>query len=326
MEILILQYALAALICMWWIKPFKMISFGKHVKISLFNLLCVGNLVFLGIYMLLREFSERNTPGNIYTALFLCVNVLLFLIIPAGYIHLRNQFEHKQTSKADLVHLLPSTLYTLFFIIPWIIYGKAFLSAFASASFFNVFVYCTIGIYILLMMKFLLKKYIPFFNSAKKGKTGAEANTTRKMDSGNMDIQPHEVPQPQVLIGSVHLDKAQLAKMDETLRTFFLAHQPYLKQGYNLKQMADDTSIPLHHLSAFINQYYHIHFNDFINEYRVQYCQVKIKNDEWRSKTLEAIAEESGFNNRNTFTAAFKKVTGFNPSDYLRQVKQKQIA
>ena len=325
MEILILQYALAALICMWWIKPFKVISFGKHVKISLFNLLCTGNLVFLGTYMLLREFSERNTPGNIYTALFLCINILLFLIIPAGYIHLRNQFEHKQTNKADLIHILPSALYVICFIVPWVIYGQEFLTSFGSASFFNVFVYCTIGIYILLIMKFLLKKYIPFLTSAKKTKYGPEAVATRKIDIINAENQEQPEPQ-QVQIGSVHLDKAQLDKMDETLRTFFLAQQPYLQQGYNLKQMADDTSIPLHHLSAFINQYYHIHFNDFINEYRVQYCQVKIKNDEWRSKTLEAIAEESGFNNRNTFTAAFKKVTGFNPSDYLRMVKQKQIA
>lgn len=318
MEILILQYALATLICMWWIRPFKVFSLGKNVKISLFNLLCIGNLAFLGVYMLLREFSERNTSSGVYTGLYLSINVLLFLIIPAGYIHLRNQFENKQTRRIDILHLLPSVLCLLGFVVPWIIYGQEFMSSPTAISLFKVFAYCTVGIYIVLMMKFLLKKNISFLNSTKKSRN-ADSLTTKKV----------EVPvegEKQVLVGSVHLDKAQLARMDEQLKSFFLTQQPYLQQGYNLKQLAEDTTIPLHHLSAFINQYYHIHFNDFINEYRVQYCQVKIKNDEWRSKTLEAIAEESGFNNRNTFTAAFKKVTGFNPSDYLRMVKQKQIA
>jgi YesN/AraC family two-component response regulator len=127
-------------------------------------------------------------------------------------------------------------------------------------------------------------------------------------------------------VGTVHLDATELARMNDTIRNIMVIKQPYLKRGYNLKQLSEDTSIPLHQLSAFINQYYHIHFNDLINEYRVYYCQNKIKNDEWKAKTLEAIAEESGFNNRNTFTAAFKKVTGANPSEFLRTVKQQKIA
>ncbi|HEY5970304.1 MAG TPA: AraC family transcriptional regulator, partial [Chitinophagaceae bacterium] len=36
---------------------------------------------------------------------------------------------------------------------------------------------------------------------------------------------------------------------------------------------------------------------------------------------LESIAEESGFNNRNTFTSAFKKATGLNPSEFIKYIK-----
>ena len=46
-----------------------------------------------------------------------------------------------------------------------------------------------------------------------------------------------------------------------------------------------------------------------------------ITNGEWEHKTLEAIASEAGFNNRNTFTTAFKKETGQNPFEYLKEVK-----
>jgi AraC-like DNA-binding protein len=46
-----------------------------------------------------------------------------------------------------------------------------------------------------------------------------------------------------------------------------------------------------------------------------------IINGEWERKTLEAIASEAGFNNRNTFTTAFKKETGLSPFEYLKEVK-----
>jgi AraC-like DNA-binding protein len=42
---------------------------------------------------------------------------------------------------------------------------------------------------------------------------------------------------------------------------------------------------------------------------------------EWEKITLEALAYQSGFNNRNSFTLSFKKFTGQTPSEYIRQLK-----
>jgi AraC-like DNA-binding protein len=322
MEILILQYALTVLICLWWLKPLKKVTVGKHLKISLFNLVCASVLLFMGSYILIRELKTETRVVDFYSILFLCINMFLFAIVPAGYLYLRNQFARQHPGRKDLIHLMPLLLYTACFVLPYFSYRGTIFSATDNPSFlFTIFGYSVIGIYILLVIKLLLGTYLASLGSSKKGKDIPIAHTDK---SSAETAQPQR--QNEVLVGSVHFDAGQLTKMDETLRNFFLVRQPFLKRGYNLKQLSEDISIPLHHLSAFINQYYHIHFNDFINEYRVQYCQVKIKNDEWRSKTLEAIAEESGFNNRNTFTAAFKKVTGSNPSDFLRTVKQQQIA
>jgi len=310
MEILILQYALAVLICLWWLKPFKKINFGKH-KIPSFNLLCLFTLLFIGLYALVRETSLKSGILGTYSILFLCVNMILFMVVPAGYLYIRNQFHQQHYSRKDVIHLLPCLLCVLAFILP------VFSGNSMSMLLFTVCSYCALGIYIILVTRFLLDKQLsPYVTvSRKKNITGSlQEKRTAKTAPTLTGVQ----------VGSIHLDTAQLAKMDITLRNFFLSHQPFLKHGYNLKQLSADTSIPLHHLSAFINQYYHLHFNDFINERRIQFCQEKIKNDEWRYKTLEAIAEESGFSNRNTFTAAFKKVTGSNPSDYLKIVKQQQ--
>lgn len=320
MEIFILQYALAVLICLWAIKPFKKITLGKRFKIPLFNFLGMLSLLFIGSYAIAHEISLKMNIAFLGDAFFLWINMLLFILVPSGFVFLKTQFYNRGFQNRDFVHLLPSLLYVGCFIYPYFLYHTEFLSPDSRVGFFfRVYSYCIVSIYILLVMRILFYKYLPFpvFSKEPQPETALLKEKT-------------DVSQPadkrEVFVGSVYLVPEQVSKMDETLRNYFLTQQPFLKRGYNLKQLSDETSIPLHQLSAFINQYYHRNFNDFINEYRVQYCQAKIRNEEWRSKTLEAIAEESGFNNRNTFTSAFKKVTGYNPSDFLRMVKQKQIA
>lgn len=120
---------------------------------------------------------------------------------------------------------------------------------------------------------------------------------------------------------SVVLTRERMCQIEERVTKHLEEKKPYLQRSYSLKMLSDDTHISVHHLSAFVNQYYKINFNDFINEYRVMICVDKLLSMEWKSKKLEAIAEESGFNNRNTFTVAFRKVTGINPSQFLKNVK-----
>ena len=82
--------------------------------------------------------------------------------------------------------------------------------------------------------------------------------------------------------------------------------------------MAKDTHIPVHHLSAFVNQYYGMNFSDLINRERILYCLSVIRDMDWKNKKIETIAKEFGFSNRNTFRKAFKRNTGMTPSKYLK--------
>jgi AraC-like DNA-binding protein len=132
-----------------------------------------------------------------------------------------------------------------------------------------------------------------------------------------------ETPKKQT--SSLHLSQERMREMAVTIKEYFIKTRPFLQHGYSLRMLSDETHIPLHHLSAFINQFYKMNFNDFINEYRILSCIDKLLKKEWEFKKLEAIAEESGFNNRNTFTSAFKKATGLNPSEFLKYIKQGKI-
>ena len=125
-----------------------------------------------------------------------------------------------------------------------------------------------------------------------------------------------------IRIGACQLDSAQVSRINVILNEFISIQRPFLQPGYTLKDLSRDIHVPLHHLSAFINQYYGIHFNEFINRYRLHHFKEKIANEEWKIKKLKAIAEESGFNNRNTFTIAFKKIYGQSPSEYMKRVRK----
>jgi AraC-like DNA-binding protein len=102
------------------------------------------------------------------------------------------------------------------------------------------------------------------------------------------------------------------------VENYFQVHQPYLQPDYSLEQMVTDTKLPRYLLSAFINREYGIGFREFLNRYRVDYFKENLDNPAWKNLTLEAIAEECGFNSRITFISNFKKITGTTPSEYIK--------
>jgi AraC-like DNA-binding protein len=90
----------------------------------------------------------------------------------------------------------------------------------------------------------------------------------------------------------------------------------YLKPGLTINEFSKDIGIPVYQISKCITQYSGMGFIDFINQKRVQYCAQKLDSGDWKHFKVEAIAKECGFNNRNSFTNAFKKFMGISPSEY----------
>ena len=85
--------------------------------------------------------------------------------------------------------------------------------------------------------------------------------------------------------------------------------KPYLKRGYRIKDMAADLGVPAHQLSAFINKEMGMHFADLVNQSRVEYCKRVLRSSPPEgTTTIKELAAKCGFNNRNTFSAAFKKI------------------
>ena len=115
-----------------------------------------------------------------------------------------------------------------------------------------------------------------------------------------------------------YMSSQQIELLKTRLEEFMEQKQPFLRQGYSIKDMSNDLDMPAYQLSGFINRNMGMHFNDFLNKSRIKYCENLIRNNLALKTNLKELAFKCGFNNRNSFTTAFKKFTGQTPSDYTR--------
>jgi AraC-like DNA-binding protein len=108
-----------------------------------------------------------------------------------------------------------------------------------------------------------------------------------------------------------------------TLENYLKTSQPFLKPGYKIKDLCEELEIPAYQMSAFINQEYGKNFNELINGYRVAYVENLLKESpKYFNYTLEALANKAGFNSRNSFFNAVKKVSGQTPAEYYGMKSQ----
>ena len=119
------------------------------------------------------------------------------------------------------------------------------------------------------------------------------------------------------------LDKTQMTEEDKKLEEIIFMidreverNELFLKQGYSIHDLSRDINVPSYQISKSLNALKGYGFVDFINQKRIQYCASKLKSGEWLNYTLEAVAFDCGFSNRNSFTKSFKKVMGVSPSEY----------
>lgn len=112
-----------------------------------------------------------------------------------------------------------------------------------------------------------------------------------------------------------------LEHYQQKMLNFFEQDKPYLQPGYSAVMLSDDLKIPRHHLTYLLKEKMNIRFNDFINQYRIEYAIQCMK--EQPDFKIDAYAIQSGFTAKTTFNRAFLKHTGSVPSDYLTKINEK---
>ncbi|HBY68100.1 MAG TPA: hypothetical protein DEG69_10270 [Flavobacteriaceae bacterium] len=96
----------------------------------------------------------------------------------------------------------------------------------------------------------------------------------------------------------------------------------FLKQDCNSYNVAKKINSNTSYLSKVINSHFGKNFNTYINDLRINYTIVPLKDDViFRSYSIQSIAEEVGYKSADSFTKYFKKDTGLNPSFYIKNIK-----
>lgn len=305
---------LYAIVVFAWIVPFiplnKLLD-QKYAKL----------LLFLFIYsvaarILVLTMGSGIPPIIAFTGL--CARLSF---VPVAYLFIRRQIKKTSPIDRSLVHVFPLALFIVFCGICYLgnqnvsFLSETYLNHFRQtstkldAAVFSIWLggYWISGIYLWLVVEMLLEQF-----RLRESKPVSHLISDRS-ESGSANKIFATNP--------FFTSDKQVKEYDARIQLVLNEKRLYLQPRFSLQQFADELKIPMHHLSAFINSYYKVNFNDLINERRVQHSISLIAKGESEFKTLEAISFESGFKNRNTFTAAFKKVTGMSPSAYVKKIK-----
>jgi|GEM_PF-777076 len=90
----------------------------------------------------------------------------------------------------------------------------------------------------------------------------------------------------------------------------------FLERNLSLKTLAIKIEEKPHHLSQTFTRLIEESFNEHINRYRIEHAKKILIDPTFSHLTIEAIAQEAGFNNRVTFNKFFQKFTEMKPSAY----------
>lgn len=118
------------------------------------------------------------------------------------------------------------------------------------------------------------------------------------------------------------LDATQIERIAKGLDAFEKS-KGYLDTTLSLKSLATAIDTNSSYLSKYVNAVKGVNFSNYISTLRIEYIMAELRvNARMRSYTIDAISEEAGFANARSFSNHFKRVTGINPSYFLKQLQK----
>jgi len=143
------------------------------------------------------------------------------------------------------------------------------------------------------------------FQEVIKTKSSAETNDKQKNRIKELSI-------PSEIIEDV------LAKLE-----VFEKENSFISNQITLNSLAKELHTNPNYLSKIINHIKKCSFTNYISNLRIEYAIEQLKNNPTYLKyTIKAIASEVGFNNVQSFSKAFSKSKGINPSYFIRELKK----
>lgn len=141
--------------------------------------------------------------------------------------------------------------------------------------------------------------------------------TSKKEPSEQEDIVIHKNEEK---YKANRLTEKECKDLHRKLKTYTANEKPYLDPDLKIADLAKIIGTSSHSLSYLFNQYLHISYYDFINQYRIEEFKKIATDPQYERYTLTAMAHICGFSSRASFFRSFKKSTGITPNEYIKSL------
>lgn len=102
----------------------------------------------------------------------------------------------------------------------------------------------------------------------------------------------------------------------------FEASNQFLDKNMSLSTLVGQLNTNAKYLRRLLKSEKNTDYNNYINELRINYIVEKLKtNPEYLNYKISYLAKESGFSSHSKFSASFKNVTSFSPSEFIEDLK-----
>lgn len=115
------------------------------------------------------------------------------------------------------------------------------------------------------------------------------------------------------------LAKRDMEQIAEKVRVSLKEEQLFLRKDLTLRKLSEEIEEKPHKISQTLSELMKESFSDLINRARVDHAKQMLLDPSFNHYKIEAIALESGFNNKVTFHKAFQKFESMTPATYRSQ-------
>lgn len=116
-----------------------------------------------------------------------------------------------------------------------------------------------------------------------------------------------------------NLVKKDMERIKTKIEATFKQDLLFLDNGLSIVKLSKVIDEKPHHVSQAFSEYMAESFNDYVNKHRINAAKQYLHDKKYSNYKIEAIALESGFNNKVTFYKAFTKFTNQTPSAFRKR-------
>ena len=118
---------------------------------------------------------------------------------------------------------------------------------------------------------------------------------------------------------SSSLSHKDMFRIKSKIENAFKVDQLFLNSNLSILTLGKYLNEKPHYVSQTFSEIIFENFNDYVNKHRIEIAKKYLRDDKFKNYKIEAIALESGFNNKVTFYKAFTKFSKLTPAEFRKQ-------